>query len=142
MRLALLLLLMAAALTWASYQLDRLEPTRNDETVVEAGRAQAPRVTPLGTEDSQPAATTPVAGQLFRVAQAPQDQTKPKPGEQLTLTGIAGPPGARVAFVRDAADGSVKTMQVGDRIGAWRAVSIDDSCLDLRRGRQSNRVCL
>jgi hypothetical protein len=145
-KLALLLLVCAALLSWGALRLDVME---QGQAIATAQRAQRPQVTPdanvsnhtLNVRDVSaltPTATTP----LFRPAQTPAALAAPQPGQTFALTGVAGGGEARVAFLRDAADQQTFRARAGDDVRGWRVERLDERCITLARAGQRQTSCL
>ena len=146
MRLALLFLVMAAALSFASLQLQGGGLTAPD--VVEARRSEAAatelentKAAPGENANRDPAAT-PSAPPLFRPAQAPSGEQQAQTGERFALVGVAGQPGARIAFLRDEADSRSYSVRVGAHVGDWLVTDINERCATLRRSGRQRELCL
>lgn len=146
MRLALLLLVCAAFLSWGSLRLDAME---QGQAIATAQRAQQPRDEPdpnasnhtLNARDvsaSAPITPTP----LFRPAQTPAALAAPQPGQTFALTGVAGSGDARIGFLRDEADQQTLRARAGEDVRGWRVERLDERCITLTRARQRQTSCL
>jgi hypothetical protein len=146
MRLALIFLVLAAALSFASLQLQGGGLT--SPTIVEARRSDAAPTelenTKAAPGDNATLETTVdlSAPPLFRPAQAQSGEQQAQPGERFALVGVAGQPGARIAFLRDEADGRSYSVRVGAYVGEWLVTDINERCATLRRSGRQREVCL
>lgn len=149
MRLAILLLVCAAVMSLEAVRLQSegllgarvIEAQRSG---VAANRAPNPHQSeqePTLTDGLAIADPTP-APPLFRPSQAPEGANGVAPGERFTLIGVAGQPGARIAFVRDLGNQQDFRVREGDAVGAWRVDVIGDNCVTLRRSREQQTPCL
>lgn len=140
MRLPLILCVLAALLSWSALRFQSLtiqaahpitDPTRSQASPVAAAvHPNALHVDP----------TLPTAPPLFRAAHPLS--LEPQPGDRLDLIGLAGRAEARVAFLRDAADGRTFTVRPGDEVRNWSLEEASERCVVLRRGRQRETECL
>lgn len=146
MKLALLLLISAALLSWGALRLDALE---QGQAIATAQRSQNARTAPntdtsthtLNVRDvSAPAPTS--ATPLFRPAQTPAALAAPQAGQTFALTGVVGSGDARVAFLRDEADQQTLRARAGEDVRGWRVERLDERCITLTRQRQRQTSCL
>lgn len=143
MKAPLLLLLLAALLSWGSLRLDAIDATQSP--VVAAERRQPPPPTAPNAEgprviDASAAALAHTP--LFRPAALPAALQAPQPGETFALVGMAGERETRVAFLRDQADGRTFTVRAGESVRGWTIEEADDRCVTLRRARRRQNACL
>lgn len=155
MRIIGVMLVLAAALFWASWRLqsDGLVGAA-DVVAVRAGPRTAPARPDGKSSQGSPAAKSPDAllavappptpPSLFRIAAAPMKPPPPppKPGEHFTLTGVVLAGGRQAAFLRDQVDGRTWSAGQGGLVGSWRVTSIDPRCVALERKRSRQRLCL
>lgn len=140
MRLAFILLLLAAALFGGALQVQQLELLAPSAVRAPASpNATAPRQITQSPEAGPRAVAVP-QGSLFRAATAPTAET-PRPGESFSLIGLAGAADQRVALLRDNADGRLLNLRVGDQAGSWRVEEINGRCAVLTRRRERREIC-
>jgi len=146
MRLALLLLALAAALSLLSLRVQNFGAPGAE--VIEAERRggrpddTAALENEALTAEIAPPSERPSAPPLFRALQPPAETQAPASGERFALIGLAGQPGARIAFLRDLGDQSNLRLREGGYAGAWRVAEISDRCVTLRRERNEQSICL
>jgi hypothetical protein len=142
MRLAIILLSVAALLSFATMQLHMVAaPSAPVVAAERRERLPAPRENPPNTSEIAPSSTTP-APPLFRAATVPAALQTPRPGERFTLIGIAGRNESRVIFLRDEADQRTIRLRTGDNAGEWTLAETNERCVVLRKGRQRQNLCL
>jgi len=158
MRWPLLLIALAALLAWAGTELEALgeapaAPLRSEvssQAPAPAANADGARVRETGdvaasegprVRDAAGAAPT-FGPPLFRSATAPPTPGEVQPGQSFRLVGLAGRSEARVAFLRDEADGRAFTARIGESVRDWVVESADERCVALRKARQRQNICL
>jgi hypothetical protein len=139
MRLPLLLLLLAGVLLWLGAALETAV-TPASEIVLAQRAERSAQPMPTIRNVSEDNALEPIPS-LFRGAVSPTP-LEAQAGERFSLLGIAGSPGARVAFLRDQADSRSITAREGEMVGAWTVVEIGSNCVIMRRRSQQERPCL
>lgn len=141
MRLALLFLALAGLCVWTAQILGAV----NIEAAPahELPRAEAARPHSggaLAATDGEHFLDAPPPP-LFRPAIAPQPQ-QPQSGEHFELIGLTGEGASRTAFLRDAVDRRTFTVRTGMSVAAWSIAEIGERCVQLRRARSQQNVCL
>ncbi|MBL8551360.1 MAG: hypothetical protein JNJ73_15350 [Hyphomonadaceae bacterium] len=127
MKLALALLLMAAALAWTGAELRGAA----GEPIVSAARAK----TGAAQQTQAPPQRSAViegAPSLFRPISATGGAAD-RPGVSFALVGIVARDRERIALLRDEADQRAWRVRVRDRVGDWTVTRIDARCVLLRR---------
>ena len=144
MKLALLLISCALLVSWGGLYVRQARPMRPAAATL--GSTPAPvSATAEAAPAEQSSAETPALvaiAPLFRPATAPAATQAPQPGESFTLVGLAGPPAARAAFLRDRVDARAFTARAGERVLEWTLEQIDSRCVVLRRATRRETVCL
>jgi len=146
MKLALLLLVCSALLSWGALRLDAME---QGQAIAMAGGFERPQVTPDANASNDtldvrdvPAPVPIAATPLFRPAQTPAVLAAPQTGQTFALTGVVGTGDARIAFLRDAADQQTFRARAGEDIRGWRVERLDERCITLTRARLRQTSCL
>jgi hypothetical protein len=141
MKGALLLLVMAALLSLASARIELprsvAAPPAAEAPAAPSTATAGPRATPTG-----PAVVQPAFVSLFRPATRPQETGAPQPGERFRLVGLVGQGPARIAFLRDEADGRATSARAGEEVAQWTLREVGERCVELRRGRNRQEVCM
>lgn len=156
MRSALLLLAVSALLFAGALELrnatfgvsliseEPIQPASRASSVAAAGTET------VATQSSELAAVetpnVPPRSSLFRPLQMPLPTvpaaTLPVEGERFELLGITGEPAARTAFFRDLSTQGTVRARLGDSVGQWQLIDISERCGTLKRGRETQNLCL
>jgi hypothetical protein len=151
MRLAFLLLALAAILSWEALQLQSDSTVGSGAVVAVARRSSHLRVesSPIPSIGAdQPQSSGPPVAQLgvvslLRPAIAPtKAPAPPKSGEHFALVGVVANGGSLTAFLRDQVDGRNWTVGPRGKAGDWTVQQVGSRCVVLRRGRAKQRLCV
>lgn len=144
------LLTIAALALWGAHILRTPTPpiesvARQASSRPPQANAQSQTLTVRGVGDVQTpnAPPTPVAAPaLFRPLTPPPTNEAPQSGETFTLVGIIMRDNQPIAYLRDDIGGQVHSGGLNAPIAQWRIAAIDNSCVEVQRRRERQRICV